>query len=389
MLLSAAQEGAGQQDDAIRTLEATLEENPSSSAAHVRLAELYEQQRRLQEAADAYAHAQAANTRADLGARQRRRRSSMPGNPAQARDILQATIARRTTPDAGAPVHAGAVAAAAEGLRRRGGDHAQKLKTAFPDDSRGLVPRGADAPTIAGKKTEAIAAFERTDEASPERCIAGARVREPPRKGWPRCRTLNVRCATSAREGSARRERAQLARLPARRSRPEARRSGRSRAARAQGRARQSIVPRQPRVGILPAGQTGSGRPAADRGGAEGAGELGDPGSPRRPAVQAAAFCGCGLGMGAIARGRRRIHRSRRDREEDARRAVARRAGSRVAVARPRARSSCPRCVMLAAAVGLRPVRRHPGRCCRPAPALHSLDFTTAYAKPLRDCAGR
>ena len=96
----------------------------SSFAGHVRLAELYERQHRFQQAADAYGQAQAANSRADLGAR---RAASLinAGKPAEARELLQAAIAHKSAPDAGLLLHAGAVAAAAQGLRRGGGDGAE------------------------------------------------------------------------------------------------------------------------------------------------------------------------------------------------------------------------------------------------------------------------
>ena len=66
MLLSAAQEGAGQVNDAILTMETALEYTPAFFRGHVRLIELYERQRRWKEAAAAYASAEKANPRADL-----------------------------------------------------------------------------------------------------------------------------------------------------------------------------------------------------------------------------------------------------------------------------------------------------------------------------------
>src|SRR3954468_1556611 len=55
MLLAAAQEGSGQKADEIRTLETTLEANPTFYRGALRLAELYEEDRRYSDAADAYA----------------------------------------------------------------------------------------------------------------------------------------------------------------------------------------------------------------------------------------------------------------------------------------------------------------------------------------------
>jgi tetratricopeptide (TPR) repeat protein len=165
MLLSAAEEGAGQQDDAIRTLELTLEENPEFFRGHVRLAELYERQRRFQDAADAYGQAQAANSRADLGAR---RAASLinAGKPAQARELLQAAIAHKSAPDA-AMLYM--LAQSQRVLKDFDGASAtaQKLKAAFPNDSRGLY---LDAQILddRGRKNEAIAAFSELVKRSPD-----------------------------------------------------------------------------------------------------------------------------------------------------------------------------------------------------------------------------
>ena len=64
IVLSTAQEGAGQQADAIATLERVLGENPGSFRAQLRLAEIYEQDEQWNEAADALAKAQRLNPRA-------------------------------------------------------------------------------------------------------------------------------------------------------------------------------------------------------------------------------------------------------------------------------------------------------------------------------------
>jgi tetratricopeptide (TPR) repeat protein len=165
MLLSAAQEGAGQQDEAIRTLEATLEENPEFFRGHIRLAELYERQRRYQDAADAYAHAHEANSRADVGPRQAAALINA-GKAADARDLLQAAIARKTTPDAGLLY----MLAQSQRLLRETDNAAataQKLKSAFPDDARGLY-LNAQILDDRGKTGEAITAFEELVKASPE-----------------------------------------------------------------------------------------------------------------------------------------------------------------------------------------------------------------------------
>jgi tetratricopeptide (TPR) repeat protein len=165
MLLAAAQEGAGQQDEAIRTLEATLEENPEFFRGHIRLAELYERQRRFKDAADAYAHAQVANSRADLGGRQAASLINA-GKPAEARDLLQSAIARRTTPDAGLLYM---LAQSQRLLKDFDGAFAsaRKLNAAFPNDSRALY---LDAQLLddRGMRTEAIAAFQELVKRAPD-----------------------------------------------------------------------------------------------------------------------------------------------------------------------------------------------------------------------------
>ncbi|MEN3338280.1 MAG: hypothetical protein V7647_1956 [Acidobacteriota bacterium] len=165
MLLSAAQEGAGQQDEAIKTLELTLEENPEFFRGHVRLAELYERQRRFQDAADAYGHAQAANTRADLGARHAASLINA-GKPAEARDLVQAALARKTAPDAALLYM---LAQSQRMLKDYDGAAAtlQKLKVAFPGDARALY---LDAQILddRGRNGEAIAAFSELVKRSPE-----------------------------------------------------------------------------------------------------------------------------------------------------------------------------------------------------------------------------
>jgi tetratricopeptide (TPR) repeat protein len=165
MLLSAAQDAAEQQDEAIVTLERTLEENPEFFRGHIRLAELYERQRRFKDAADAYAHAQAANSRADLGGRQAASLINA-GKPAEARDLLQAAIAKKTTADAGLLY----MLAQAQRLLKDldgAGATAQTLRAAFPDDSRALY---LDAQILddRGKKSEAIAAFAELVKKSPD-----------------------------------------------------------------------------------------------------------------------------------------------------------------------------------------------------------------------------
>jgi tetratricopeptide (TPR) repeat protein len=165
MLLAAAQEGAGRHNEAVATLGASLEENPTFFRGHVRLAELYEQQGQYKEAADAYVRAQAANTRADLTAR---RASALinAGKPADARDLLQAAIAKKTAPEA-------AVLYLLTQAQRRMKDvdgataTLARLKAAFPDDPRTQYV-AAQLLDDQGRGPEAIAAFQALIERAPD-----------------------------------------------------------------------------------------------------------------------------------------------------------------------------------------------------------------------------
>ncbi len=90
-LLAAAQEGAGQPGDAIRTLRNALKENPRFYRGQLRLAELHEKQRDWQAAAEAYGRAQELNPRAPLGSR-RALALINAGKPGEARDLLQRSL---------------------------------------------------------------------------------------------------------------------------------------------------------------------------------------------------------------------------------------------------------------------------------------------------------
>ncbi len=165
MLLSSALEGADQPDEAIRTLERTLEESPEFFRGHVRLAELYERQRRFTEAASAYGRAQAANARVELGGRQAASLINA-GQPAQARALLRAALARKTAPDAGLLY----MLAQSERILKdfdAAATTVAKLKAAFPADSRALYLE-AQLLQDSGRAPEAIAAFEDLMKRSPE-----------------------------------------------------------------------------------------------------------------------------------------------------------------------------------------------------------------------------
>ncbi len=165
MLLSAAQESAGQQDDAVRTLEMTLAENPEFFRGHVRLAELYDRQRRFEDAAASYAQAQAANSGANVSPRQAASLINA-GKPQAARDLLQTAIAAKSTPDAALLYM---LAQSQRLLKDLDGATAtaQRLKAAFPDDSRAAY---LDAHILndRGKKSEALAAFKELVRRAPE-----------------------------------------------------------------------------------------------------------------------------------------------------------------------------------------------------------------------------
>ena len=135
ILLATAEEGAGRTDDALETLRASLDENPKSFRGWVMLGELSEKQNEWKSAADAYARAQALNSRVDLSTR-RAGALINAGDAAAARDLLKepasgakpgpivlylyATALRQTNDLAGAE------------------DIARRLRAAVPEDPRGM-----------------------------------------------------------------------------------------------------------------------------------------------------------------------------------------------------------------------------------------------------------
>src|SRR5439155_155543 len=86
-----------------------------------------------------------------------------------------------------------------------------------------------------------------------------------------------------------------------------------------ENRSRQSVLSRQPGLGVRAAGAPRSRRSAPDGGGGSAAEELGRPGSSGRPASEAASARRRDRGVAARARRRRRGDRPWQDREEDKR----------------------------------------------------------------------
>ena len=165
MLLAAAQEGAGQTDDEIATLETTVENNPSFYRAHLRLAELYERQRRFTDAAAAYAHAAEANSRIDVSS-QRAAALINAGKAAEARDILQALVQKTAAPGAGVLYMLGQAQRTLKDSDAAAAT-ARKLKAAFPEDPRALYLE-AQLMRDSGRTAEAVTAFETLMKRTPE-----------------------------------------------------------------------------------------------------------------------------------------------------------------------------------------------------------------------------
>jgi tetratricopeptide (TPR) repeat protein len=138
LLLALAQETAGSPDDAIATLERALRENPRFYRGLIRVAEIYERQRRWPEAADAFARAQTLNQRIDLTGR-RAAALINAGRAAEARDLLETLLGghKVDSPDPGLQYLLAAAQRAAGDLSAAEAT-AQKLLSAYPDDRRGL-----------------------------------------------------------------------------------------------------------------------------------------------------------------------------------------------------------------------------------------------------------
>jgi tetratricopeptide (TPR) repeat protein len=165
MLLSAAQEGAGRVADAVATLELAAEYNPTFVRGQLRLAELYEQQRRYKDAADTYARVAAANSRLEIAPRQAAALMNA-GKAADARKLLEAAAKKKSPPDVGVLYM---LAQSQRQLKDLAAAEAtaKQLKSAYPDDPR--VPY-LDAQLLQdrGRTADAINAFEGMIKVAPD-----------------------------------------------------------------------------------------------------------------------------------------------------------------------------------------------------------------------------
>lgn len=137
-LLAVAQEGVGEPDAAIDTLETALIYNPSFFRGRVRVAELHEKQGRWVEAAAAYAKAQALNTAASDLTPRRAAALINAGRAAEARVLLQpAAEAGKGSTDP-AVLYLLAVSQRQVGDLSAAETTANKLRALAPEDVRGL-----------------------------------------------------------------------------------------------------------------------------------------------------------------------------------------------------------------------------------------------------------
>ncbi len=137
-LLSAAQEGSDRLEDATRTIEEVVRQNPGYYRGQLRVAELYEQQQRWQEAADAYGRAQKLNARATGLTTRRAAALINSGKSEEARDLLQPAVAARA--DAPDPMQLYLLAEAQRALKDLPAAEAtaRKLLSTDAKDSRGM-----------------------------------------------------------------------------------------------------------------------------------------------------------------------------------------------------------------------------------------------------------
>jgi tetratricopeptide (TPR) repeat protein len=136
VLLSTAQEGAGNTDHAIATLQDFLKGTPESYRVQVRVAELYERAERWGEAADAYAQAQKLNPRAQQMLAARRAVALLSaGRAADAKAIAQSSLGANQD-----PVMLYLLAESQRALKELDAAlaTAEKLVAANPDDARGF-----------------------------------------------------------------------------------------------------------------------------------------------------------------------------------------------------------------------------------------------------------
>lgn len=157
MLLAASQEDAGKLDDATKTIEVTVQNNPTFYRAYAKLIALYEQQRRWKEAAGAYALARNVNPGATASLAGGHAAALLnSGEPRQAQEVLQSAMGA-AAPDAGLLY---LLAESQRQLKDYTASSAtvQKLLASFPDDLRGHV-MAAQLHVSEGRTAEAITAY--------------------------------------------------------------------------------------------------------------------------------------------------------------------------------------------------------------------------------------
>ena len=246
ILLSNAQEGAGQTEQAVATLEKALTENPSSFRAQLRLAEVYEQSEQWNEAADALAKAQALNPKAPMIARRQAVALLSAGRGPEARDLLQTSIAGGRM-DGKDPIVLYLLAESQRASKQldEAQATAQRLIAANPEDTRGL-------------HVMSLILQDKGDVKGAERVLRDLIGRDP-----MDANALNSLGYMLAERGDRLDEAVTLL----------------QRALKI--RARQPVVPRQPRLGLLSAGPPRSRRPSTHGSSRKAAVELRRPGSSR------------------------------------------------------------------------------------------------------------
>ena len=341
---SAGRRGESRRCDRRRWSE-TLQENPNFFRGQLRLAELYERSRRGRRRPTRYARAQTAEPASDRARRRRAAALINAGKTAEgarsARRACWRVPSRRPDPAVAVPPRRGA--ARRQGSAGRRSDGAEAARSRAPDDPRGLHVLSLDP---AGARATSKAA----------------------ERNAPRHR----------RERPARRHRAQLARLHARRARRAARRGGGTAAAGAEDRARRTRRSSTRWAGRISSRAGSSWRiPPLDAGGREAAGR-----APSSRITSAICASSSGASPTPHRRGRRALAGDGQsidrgeDREEDPRRT--RPPGAEVSSRR--VTPDCWRCDRLRF--------RCLSACCtqahnrfRPAPVRRSLTRPRAYAR--------